>query len=47
MGRILVVLTIWFKNTFMEFQRVMDRMLASLGFVKCYIDDIIAFSLIP
>jgi hypothetical protein len=31
----------------MEFQIIVDQMLASLGFVTYYIDDIIAFSLIP
>jgi hypothetical protein len=35
------------KNAPREFQRVMDRMLAGLGFAKCYIDDIIVFSLTP
>jgi hypothetical protein len=33
------------KNALVEFQRVMDRMLAGLGFAKCYIDDIITFNL--
>jgi hypothetical protein len=28
-----------------EFQRVMDQVLAGLGLAKCYIDDIIVFSL--
>jgi len=32
------------KNALVEFQRVMDRMLAGLGFAKCYIDDIIVFN---
>ena len=32
------------KNTPAEFQRVMDRVLAGLPFVKCYIDDILVFS---
>jgi hypothetical protein len=33
------------KNAFAKFQRVMDRVLARLGFAKlCYMDDIIIFS---
>ena len=32
------------KNAPAEFQRVMDRVLAGLPFVKCYIDDILVFS---
>ncbi len=32
------------KNAPAKFQRVMDRVLARLGFAKCYIDDIIVFS---
>jgi hypothetical protein len=35
------------KNAPVEFQKVMDRVLASLGFAKCHIDDIIIFSLTP
>jgi hypothetical protein len=27
-----------------EFQRVMDRILAGLDFVRCYIDDIVVYS---
>jgi hypothetical protein len=33
------------KNALIKFQKVMDRMLAVLDFAKCYIDDIIVFSL--
>jgi hypothetical protein len=33
------------KNVLVQFQRVMDRVLVGLGFAKCYIDDIIVFSL--
>jgi hypothetical protein len=33
------------KNALVEFQRVMDRMLARFIFAKCYIDGIIVFSL--
>ena len=32
------------KNAPAEFQRVMDRILAGLDFVRCYIDDILVFS---
>jgi hypothetical protein len=32
------------KNALTKFQKVMDRVLARLGFAKCYIDDIIIFS---
>jgi hypothetical protein len=32
------------KNPHANFQRVMDQVLARLGFAKCYIDDIIIFS---
>jgi hypothetical protein len=32
------------KNVPTKFQKVMDRMLAGLGFTKCYIDDIIIFN---
>ncbi|CAM6086541.1 unnamed protein product [Calypogeia fissa] len=32
------------KNAPAEFQRVMDRILAGLEFVRCYIDDILVFS---
>ncbi len=33
------------KDALVEFQRVMHRVLARLGFAKCYIDDIIVFNL--
>jgi hypothetical protein len=33
-----------FKNAPAKFQSVMDRVLAGLGFAKCYIDDIIVLS---
>jgi hypothetical protein len=33
------------KKALVEFQRVMDQVLARLDFVKCYIDDIIIFNL--
>ncbi len=33
------------KNAFAKVQKVMDWVLARLGFVKCYIVDIIVFSL--
>ena len=32
------------KNAPAEFQRVMDRILAGLDFVRCYIDDILVYS---
>ncbi len=32
------------KNTFAEFQCVMDRILVGLDFVRCYIDDIVVYS---
>ncbi len=32
------------KNALAEFQRVMDRILAGLDFVWCYIDDIVVYS---
>ena len=32
------------KNAPAEFQRIMDRVLARLPFMKCYIDDILVFS---
>jgi putative transposase len=32
------------KNTHVEFQRVMDRILARLDFVRCYIDDIVVYN---
>jgi hypothetical protein len=32
------------KNTPIEFQRVMDRMLARLDFVRCYINDIVVYN---
>jgi hypothetical protein len=34
-----------FKNALAKFQSVMDRVLARVGFAKCYIDDIIVLSL--
>jgi hypothetical protein len=40
------VFSIWFeKHAFAKFQKVMDQMLASLDFAKCYIDDINVFNL--
>jgi hypothetical protein len=33
------------KNAPAKFQRVMDWVLVGFGFAKCYIDDIIVFSL--
>jgi hypothetical protein len=35
------------KSVFEEFQRIMDRVLVSFGFAKCYIDDIIVCNLTP
>jgi putative transposase len=35
------------KNALTKFQRVMDQVLAGLNFTKCYINDIIVFSLTP
>jgi hypothetical protein len=32
------------KNAPIEFQKVMDQVLAKLGFTKCHIDDIIVFN---
>jgi hypothetical protein len=32
------------KNAPVEFQRVMDRILTGLDFVRCYIDDIVVYS---
>jgi len=32
------------KNTLVEFQRVMDRILAGLDFVWCYINDIVVYN---
>jgi len=32
------------KNAPVEFQRVMDRILAGLDFVRCYIDDIVVYN---
>ncbi len=32
------------KNAPIEFQRVMDRILVGLDFVRCYIDDIVVYS---
>ncbi len=34
-----------FKNVFAKFQKIMDWVLANISFVKCYINDIIVFSL--
>jgi hypothetical protein len=33
------------KNALEEFQKVMDQMLANIGFAKCYIDDNIVFNM--
>ncbi len=33
------------KNTLIKFQKVRDKMLVGFGFVKCYINDIIVYSL--
>jgi hypothetical protein len=41
----MAVFAIWFEKRFEEFQRIMDQVLVSFGFAKCYIDDIIIFSL--
>jgi hypothetical protein len=38
------VLAFGLKNTLAEFQCVMDRILAGLDFVRCYIDDIVVYS---
>jgi len=35
------------KNALTKFQWVMDWVLVGIGFAKCYIDDIIVFSIIP
>ncbi len=32
------------KNAHVEFQRVLDRILAGLDFVRCYIDDIVVYN---
>jgi hypothetical protein len=32
------------KNTLVEFQRVMDRILVGLDFFRCYIDDIVVYN---
>jgi hypothetical protein len=32
------------KNALAEFQRVMDRILAGLDFIWCYIDDIVVYN---
>jgi hypothetical protein len=32
------------KNALAEFQRVMDKILTGLDFVRCYIDDIMVYS---
>jgi len=32
------------KNALAEFQCVMDRILAGLDFVRCYIDDVVAYN---
>jgi hypothetical protein len=39
------VFAIWFEDALLEFQRIMDQVLVGLSFTKCYIDDIIVFSL--
>ncbi len=39
------ILPFGLKNARVGFQRVMDWVLVGLGFAKCYIDDIILFSL--
>jgi hypothetical protein len=49
MGKIVCIngifLSFGLKNAHVEFQKVMDQVLMGLGFVKCYIDDIIILSL--
>jgi hypothetical protein len=35
------------KNILAKFQTIMDWVLASFSFAKCYIDDIIIFQLTP
>ncbi len=49
MGRIICTngsfLSFGLKNALIEFLKAMDRILVGLGFAKCYIDDIIIFSL--
>jgi hypothetical protein len=42
----MVILTLGFEECLVEFQRIMDQMLAGLDFAKCYINNIIIFSLI-
>ncbi len=44
---ICLVLPFSLKNASIKFQNLMDQMLASISFAKCYIDDIITFILIP
>ncbi len=39
-------LTLGFEEHLVEFQIIMDQMLAGLDFAKCYINNIIIFSLI-
>jgi len=38
------VFTLWLKNALAEFQCVMDKILARLDFVRCYINDIVVCS---
>ncbi len=46
MGMIVAILTIGFENgPVTKFQRVMDQVLDSFAFAKCYINNIIIFSL--
>jgi hypothetical protein len=49
MGRIVYTngsfLSFGLKNDLIEFLKAMDWILVGLGFAKCYIDDIIIFSL--
>uniref|UniRef100_A0A7I4EX43 Reverse transcriptase domain-containing protein n=1 Tax=Physcomitrium patens TaxID=3218 RepID=A0A7I4EX43_PHYPA len=35
------------KNALIKFQQVMDKVLSSLSFFRCYINDVIIFSNIP
>jgi hypothetical protein len=41
------VFAIWFEKCPCRISKGMDRVLVHLGFTKCYIDDIIVFSLTP
>ncbi len=43
----MVVLAFGLKNALAKFQQVMDKMIIGLSFVRCYIDDMIIFSLTP